>query len=107
MVVFSWYHVEWYGVKPSPTIQHADFFYTAGQIESIVIIMGNTRLDWLKFGIYGFLLSIIASASCGSAYSLYANMYDAFNMLSFVLMIVAVVLLIVGIIGVVLCKNKD
>ena len=107
MVVFSWYHVEWYGVKPSHTIQHADFFYIASKMESIVIIMANTRLDWLKFGIYGFLLSIIASASCGSACSLYANMYDAFNMLSFVLMIVAVVLLIVGIIGAVLCRNKD
>ena len=106
MVVFSWYHVEWYGVKPCHSTCRS-FFYIASQIESIVILMGNARLDWLKFGIYGFLLSIIASASCGSACSLYANMYDAFNMLSFVLMIVAVVLLIVGIIGAVMCKNKD
>lgn len=66
-----------------------------------------SRLDWLRFGVESFLLSIIGSAACGCAYELYAPCYDVFNMLSPILLVVGVVLLIVGIAGAALTKSAE
>ena len=71
------------------------------------IVKQASRLDWIRFGVEGFLLSIIGSAACGCANELYASYYDVFNVLSPVLLGVGVVLLIVGIAGAALAKGTE
>ena len=71
------------------------------------IMKGVSRLDWIKFGVEGLLLSIIGSATCGCAAELYASFYDVFNMLSPVLLGIGVILLIVGIAGAALTKDAE
>ncbi len=67
----------------------------------------DSRLDWLKFGVFGFLLSIIASATCACANELYAYNMDLYNTLSWTLILVAIILLIMGLVGALFVKNKD
>ena len=67
----------------------------------------KSRLEWLRFGVEGFLLSIIGSAACGCANELHAPYYDAFNMLSPILLGVGVVMLIIGIAGSALTKGGE
>ena len=69
--------------------------------------MDSKRLDWIRFGIEGFPLSIIGSAVCACAYEMYAPMADAYNMLSPILMGIGVILLIVGIVGAVVTKSDN
>ena len=69
--------------------------------------MKNTsRLEWLRFGVEGLLLSIIGSATCGCAYELYAPYNDVFNMLSPILLGIGAVLLIAGTAGAALTKDE-
>ena len=77
------------------------------KFEVIVTMTNANRLDWLRFGVEGFLLSITGSAACGCANELYASYYDAFNMLSPILLGVGVVLLVVGIAGAALVKGTE
>lgn len=67
----------------------------------------NSRLGWVRFGVDGFLLSIIGSAVCGCAERLGASFSDAFNILSPVLLGVGVVMLIIGIAGSALTKGGE
>ena len=69
--------------------------------------LDSKRLDWIRFGIEGFLLSIIGSAVCACAYEMYAPMAHAYNMLSPILMGIGVILLIVGIVGAVVTKSDN
>ena len=71
------------------------------------ILKQVSRLDWIRFGVEGLLLSIIGSAACGCAAELYASFYDVFNMFSPVLLGVGVILLIVGIVGAVMTKSTE
>ena len=70
--------------------------------------MNNAKLEWIKFGVYGFLLSIIGASTCGCAERLEVLIArDAFNMLTLILLVVGVVVLIVGIAGAVLAKDTE
>ena len=78
------------------------FEYRGGKFD-----LDSKRLDWIRFGIEGFLLSIIGSAACACAYEMYAPMADAYNMLSLILMGIGVILLIVGIVGAAVTKSDN
>lgn len=67
----------------------------------------TSKMEWIRFGVNGFLLSIIGSAACGAAERLGPMMQDAFNILSPILLGVGVVLLIAGVTGAILTKNTE
>lgn len=68
---------------------------------------GTTRFDWIKFGVYGFLLSMIGSAACGcAAASGRIACWDVYNIMSIVLIPLGAALLIVGVIGAVFAGRK-
>ncbi len=67
----------------------------------------NSKLEWIQFGIYGFLLSMIGAATCGCAERLGALLQDAFNFMSIILLWIGVGILIAGIVGAVLVKNTE
>lgn len=70
--------------------------------------MNASKLNWIKFGIEGSLLSIIASATCSCADRLGAIVLDGgYNMLSLIMLVVGVVILIVGVVGAVFTKSDD
>lgn len=68
---------------------------------------GNTRLDWVKFGVESFLLSLIASATCACARSLNTFMFDVFNIMSMVLLWIGILVLIAGFVGAALVKKTE
>lgn len=66
-----------------------------------------SRLDWIKFGIYGFLLSIIGSAVCACATRMDPiTLGDVYNMMTLLLFGMGIILLIAGMIGALFVKNS-
>lgn len=67
----------------------------------------TSRFEWIRFGVYGFLLSLIGSATCGCAERMGALMSDAFNFMSLVLLGIGVIILIAGFAGAALVKKSE
>lgn len=67
-----------------------------------------SRLDWIKFGIYGFLLSIIGSAVCACATRMDPiTLGDVYNMMALILFGVGIILLVACVIGALFVKNDE